>query len=107
VCRGDASGVLLGTAIDASAFGALFGLLLATATMLGCVYYPWTALHSIRWVQLLTLANPLVYMSEGLRACLTPSTGHMSTWAYLTALTLGTTVLGYLALRRFTQRVRT
>ncbi|MFJ8602315.1 hypothetical protein ACIREM_27110 [Streptomyces shenzhenensis] len=42
------------TAIDASAFGALLGLLLAAATMLGCVSYPWTALHSIRRVQVLT-----------------------------------------------------
>ncbi|MGI5439891.1 ABC transporter permease [Streptomyces shenzhenensis] len=100
-------GLLLGTAIDASAFGALLGLLLAAATMLGCVYYPWTALDSIRWVQVLTLANPLVYMSEGLRANLTPATGHMPTWAYLTALTLGTAALGHLALRRFTRRVRT
>ncbi|MFI8991118.1 ABC transporter permease [Streptomyces antimycoticus] len=100
-------GLLLGTAIDASAFGALLGLLLAAATMLGCVYYPWTALHTIRWVQVLTLANPLVYMSEGLRANLTPSTGHMPTWAYLTALTLGTAALGHLALRRFARRVQT
>ncbi|MFC9621241.1 ABC transporter permease [Streptomyces sp. NPDC056930] len=100
-------GLLLGTAIDASAFGALLGLLLAAATMLGCVYYPWTALDSIGWVQVLTLINPLVYMSEGLRANLTPTTGHMPTWAYLTALTVGTAALGYLALRRFAGRVQT
>lgn len=100
-------GLLLGTMIDTSAFGSLLGLLLAAATMLGCVYYPWTALHSIGWVQILTLANPLVYMSEGLRAALTPSTGHMPTWAYLTALTLGTAALGHLTLRRFTRRVQT
>ncbi|MFB6713397.1 MULTISPECIES: ABC transporter permease [unclassified Streptomyces] len=100
-------GLLLGTAIDASAFGALLGLLLAAGTMLGCVYYPWTALDSIGWVQVLTLVNPLVYMSEGLRANLTPATGHLPTWAYLTALTFGTAALGHLALRRFTRRVRT
>ncbi|MCZ0982156.1 ABC transporter permease [Streptomyces diastatochromogenes] len=100
-------GLLLGTAVDASAFGALLGLLLAAATMLGCVYYPWTALDPIGWVQVLTLANPLVYMSEGLRANLTPATGSMPAWAYLTALTAGTAVLGLLALRRFTRRVRT
>ncbi|WP_052850507.1 ABC transporter permease [Streptomyces avicenniae] len=99
-------GLLLGTAIDASAFGALLGLLLAAGTMLGCVYYPWTALDSIGWVQIATLANPLVYMSEGLRAALTPSTGHMPAWAYLTALTVGTAALGHLALRRFARRVQ-
>ncbi|WP_059008659.1 ABC transporter permease [Streptomyces specialis] len=100
-------GLLLGTVIDASAFGALLGLLLAAATMLGCVYYPWAALDPLGWVQVLTLANPLVYMSEGLRANLTPAVGHMPTWAYLTALTTGTAALGHLTLRRFTRQVRT
>ncbi|MER8084126.1 hypothetical protein ABTZ57_02905 [Streptomyces sp. NPDC094048] len=46
-------------------------------------------------------------MSEGLRANLTPATGHLPTWAYLTALTFGTAAFGHLALRRFTRRVRT
>ncbi|YAL82460.1 ABC transporter permease [Dermacoccaceae bacterium W4C1] len=99
-------GLLLGTAINAASFGALLGLLLAAATMLGCVYYPWAALHEIRWVQVLTLLNPLVYMSEGLRANLTPTTGHLPTWAYLTALMGGNVLLGRLALRRFTRRVQ-
>lgn len=101
-----AVGLLLGTVIDATA-GALLPLLLTAATMLGCVYYPWSALHTIEWVQVLTLTNPLVYMSEGLRASLTPSVGHMPTWAYLSALTLGTAVLSFLAVHRFSRRVRT
>ena len=100
-------GLLLGTLVDASSFGTLFGLLLAAATVLGCAYYPWAALDDIRWVQILVLVNPLVYMSEGLRAALTPDVEHMPAWAYLTALTTTTTVLGHAALRRFTRRVRT
>ncbi|MFF3608598.1 hypothetical protein [Streptomyces sp. NPDC002463] len=41
----------------------------------------------------------------GLRANLAPSTGHMPTWACLTALTPGTAILGHLALRRFAREV--
>jgi ABC-2 type transport system permease protein len=73
--------------------------------MLGCVYYPWAALHSIRWLQILVLINPMVYMSEGLRAVLTPTLPHMSLWAVLLALVGGTIVFGSLALRTFRNRV--
>ena len=50
----------------------LFAVILLPATMLGCVYYPWSALQHIRWLQIAVLINPMVYMSEGLRAVLTP-----------------------------------
>ena len=55
----------------------LFAVILLPATMLGCVYYPWAALHNIRWLQIAVLINPMVYMSEGLRAVLTPVLPHM------------------------------
>jgi ABC-2 type transport system permease protein len=83
----------------------LFAVILLPATMLGCVYYPWSALHSIRWLQILVLINPMVYMSEGLRAVLTPSLGHMPMWGVLLALIGGTVVFGYLGARTFTKRV--
>jgi hypothetical protein len=61
-------------------------VILLPATMLGCVYYPWSALHSIRWLQIAVLFNPMVYMSEGLRAVLTPGVGHLAMWAILLVL---------------------
>ena len=69
------------------------------------MYYPWAALHQIRWLQFLVLINPMVYMSEGLRAVLTPTLGHMPMWAVLLALVGGTVVFGYLGVRTFTNRV--
>ena len=43
----------------------------------GCTYYPWSALHSIRWFQVITLFNPLTYAAEGLRyAMVPPIQGH-------------------------------
>jgi ABC-2 type transport system permease protein len=46
-----------------------------------------------------------VYMSEGLRAVLTPGTAHMPMWAILTVLVGGTAVFGYLGARTFARRV--
>jgi ABC-2 type transport system permease protein len=100
-------GLFLGTIIDPRQMQVLFAVVLLPATMLGCVYYPWAALHSIRWLQILVLLNPMVYMSEGLRAALTPQVEHMATWAYLLALLGGTVLLTMLAMRTFTRRVLT
>jgi ABC-2 type transport system permease protein len=100
-----ALGLLLGTVMDPRKMQMLFAVILLPATMLGCVYYPWAALHNIRWLQIAVLINPMVYMSEGLRAVLTPSLGHMPMWAVLLALVGGTVVFGYLGTRTFTRRV--
>ncbi len=100
-------GLLLGTVMDPRKMQMLFAVILLPATMLGCVYYPWSALHHIRWLQILVLINPMVYMSEGLRAVLTPVLGHMPLWAVLLALLGGTAVFGYLGTRTFANRVLT
>ena len=81
-----ALGLLLGTLMDPRKMQMLFAVILLPATMLGCVYYPWSALHSIRWLQIAVLFNPMVYMSEGLRAVLTPGVGHLAMWAILLVL---------------------
>ena len=98
-------GLLIGTVMDPRKMQMLFVVILLPATMLGCVYYPWAALHSIRWLQILVLINPMVYMSEGLRAVLTPSLPHMPLWAVLLVLVGGTVVFGYLGTRTFRNRV--
>jgi|SRR5579875_842805 len=98
-------GLLLGTLMDPRKMQMLFAAILLPATMLGCVYYPWSALHSIRWLQIATLVNPMVYMSEGLRAVLTPQTGHLELWAILLMLVGGTAALMYLGTKAFTRRV--
>jgi ABC-type multidrug transport system permease subunit len=98
-------GLLLGTLMDPRKMQMLFAVILLPATMLGCVYYPWSALHHIRWLQIAVLVNPMVYMSEGLRAVLTPALGHMPMWGVLLALVGGTVVFSYLGTRTFTRRV--
>jgi ABC-2 type transport system permease protein len=98
-------GLWLGTVVDPRKMQMVFAVVLLPLTMLGCVYYPWSALHVIRWLQILVLINPMVYMTEGLRAALTPSIGHMALWAILLALVGGTVVFGYLGIRSFRNRV--
>jgi ABC-2 type transport system permease protein len=102
-----ASGLFLGTVVNPRKISVLFAVVVIPVTFLGCVYYPWAALHSIRWLQILVLLNPLVYMSEGLRASLTPAVPHMPTWAYSLALFGGVLAIGALALRTFTRRIVT
>ena len=42
------------------------------------------------WMQWLVLANPLVYVSEGLRAAFIPGVPHLPVWAFMGVLTVGT-----------------
>src|SRR3984885_2421522 len=98
-------GLLLGTVVDPRKIQMIFAVVLLPLTMLGCVYYPWSALHVIRWLQIVVLLNPMVYMTEGLRAALTPGLGHMALWAIMLALVGGTLVFGGMAVRTFRNRV--
>ncbi|HSZ40919.1 MAG TPA: ABC transporter permease, partial [Trebonia sp.] len=100
-----ALGLLLATLADPRKMQTVFAVLLLPLTMLGAVYYPWSALHTIRWLQMATLVNPMVYMAEGLRAVLTPSLSHMPLWAVFVALVGGTALFGYLGIRTFRARV--
>jgi ABC-2 type transport system permease protein len=100
-----AMGLFLGTLVDPQKMMQLFGFVLMPAAMLGCIYYPWEALRSIKWLQYLVLINPFVYASEGLRAVLTPNLPHMSAWAFVPVLLGSMLVFCYLAARTFTKRV--
>src|SRR6202000_3116331 len=73
-----ALGLTIGTSVKPQQIGLIFGVVVMPITFLGCVYYPWAALSSLRWLQLGVLINPIVYMSEGLRASLTPTLPHMN-----------------------------
>lgn len=99
-----ALGLALGTIVRPQQIGLMFALVVVPITFLGCVYYPWAMLHPVRWLQVLVLINPLVYMSEGLRAALTPDLPHMPVWAFLGALSAATLLLGGIGVRAFVRR---
>jgi ABC-2 type transport system permease protein len=99
-----ALGLALGTIVRPQQIGLMFAVVVVPITFLGCVYYPWAMMHPVRWLQILVLANPLVYMSEGLRAALTPDLPHMPVWAFLGALSTATLLLGAVGVRAFVRR---
>jgi len=99
-----ALGLALGTYVSPRQIGLMFSVVVLPLTFLGAVYYPWAALDTIPWLQIGVLANPLVYVSEGLRASLTPSIDTMPAVAYLGALVVSLALLTLLGLRGFVRR---
>jgi ABC-2 type transport system permease protein len=83
---------------------AVFAILLTPLMYLGCTLYPWTALGPVRWVQVLSLLNPLTYVSEGFRAALTP-THHLSLLVVYPVLVAFSGLLLWQGMRHFRRRV--
>jgi ABC-2 type transport system permease protein len=69
------------------------------------VYYPWAMLNKMPVLQHAVLMNPIVYMSEGLRAALTPDMQHMNSALVLVMLTFFLVLLTLLGVRGFKRRV--
>jgi hypothetical protein len=82
-----------------------FGAIVLPVTFLGAVYYPWAALTPIPWLKYLALANPLVYISEGLRGALTVGVPHMNLWLVAAAMSGFILALGAVGIRGFRRRV--
>jgi len=99
-----ALGLMFGTMFDPRSVPMLFGVILIPITFLGCTYYSWLALEPIRWLQVAVLVNPLVYLSEGFRAALTP-VPHMNLVAVYLVVAAFTALFTYLGIRGFSKRV--
>jgi ABC-2 type transport system permease protein len=99
-----AIGLFLGTGIPPQQIGLMFSVILGPMIMFGCTYYPWRGLDSVPLVKYLILVNPLIYVSEGMRAALTPSIPHMALWGIIAALAAITVIFTYLGLRTFEKR---
>jgi ABC-2 type transport system permease protein len=97
--------LLLGTAIEPRRVSIIISIVIVPMTLLGCVYYPWSELSSMRWLQFITLFNPLVYICEGLRAALAPGTLHMPVWILLVVLGGGVVLATAASVRTFTRRL--
>lgn len=81
----------------------VFAVALTPLIFTGATFYPWQALHSLRWFQVITLFDPLTYISEGMRAALTSAPHLAPGWIVLgvAASTGGFLTLG---LRGFLRR---
>ncbi|MEO6858151.1 MAG: ABC transporter permease [Solirubrobacteraceae bacterium] len=102
-------GLLLGTTFEPRNIGLMFGFVVLPLTFLGGTYYQWTKLAPVKigafhWLQTLVLINPLIYVTEGMRAGLTPFS-HMHLYIIYPVLLGFCIVFLSLGLRNFRRRV--
>lgn len=102
---GASFGLLIGTSFAPQQVPLVFSIIVLPLTLLGCIYYPWATLDPIPWLKWSVLVNPLVYMSEGMRAAITPDLPHMNVGVVLLAMVAATGALLVIALRKFRRRV--
>jgi ABC-2 type transport system permease protein len=98
---------VIGTLFRPQQVPLIFSIIVIPVTFLGCVYYPWQLLTPLPILRYAVLANPVVYISEGLRAVLTPDVPHMHPAVFIGAMALLLALLGVAALRLFLRRVTT
>jgi ABC-2 type transport system permease protein len=97
-------GLFFGTVFEPRNVPMLFGVIVVPLTFLGCIYFPWQSLDAIPWLKVAVLINPLVYISEGFRAALTP-VPHMSLWVVYPVMVAFTGVFLWRGITGFTKRV--
>jgi ABC-2 type transport system permease protein len=100
-----ALGLVIGTSVKPAQIGLIFGTVVMPITFLGCVYYPWAKLDKMPILQHAVLINPIVYMSEGLRAALTPALPHMDSGRIVAMLWFFLVLLTWLGVKGFVRRV--
>jgi ABC-2 type transport system permease protein len=98
-------GLAIGSSVSPKNIGLVFSIIVVPITFLGCVYYPWSGLKNIPWLKYAVLLNPIVYISEGLRASVTPGVQHMPVWGILLALAFFLVLLGRFGMKGFLKRV--
>ncbi|MCM2578959.1 ABC transporter permease [Streptomyces meridianus] len=104
-----ALGLFLGTSFEPRNIGVMFGFVILPLVFLGGTYYQWTKLSLVdiggfHWLQTLVLVNPLIYISEGMRAAFT-DISHMHLWIIYPVLVLFCALFLGLGLRNFRRRV--
>jgi ABC-2 type transport system permease protein len=102
-------GLSFGTRFEPRTVPMLFGIVVLPMTFLGGTYYPWTSLSAVKigsfsWLQALVLLNPLIYVTEGMRAALTNSS-HMHLYVIYPAMLGFTALFLWLGINGFKRRV--
>jgi ABC-2 type transport system permease protein len=101
---GACMGLVLGTSVPPNRINIMFALVFTPLLFTGCSQYPWPSLDRIRWFQVVTAANPMTYVSEGLRAALVPDVPHINAWICLLVLAVAAVVLGAIGMAGFRRR---
>ena len=64
----------------------------------------WPSLQAVRWFQVISAANPLTYVSEGLRGAMIPAVPHIAPWVCSAVLLGSFVVLMAIGVRAFDRR---
>ncbi|MBV8543089.1 MAG: ABC transporter permease [Pseudonocardiales bacterium] len=80
-------GLTIGTFVPPTKISLGFALIFTPLLFTSATQYPWPLLTHLRWFQVLTAANPITYVSEGMRATLAPAIPHIPGWVCLLTLT--------------------
>jgi ABC-2 type transport system permease protein len=102
-------GLVLGTSFEPRNIGLMFGFVILPVTFLGGTYYPWTRLAPVmagswHWLQTVVLANPLIYVNEGMRSAFTASP-HLHLYVVYPALLVFCAIFLTIGLHNFRRRV--
>jgi ABC-2 type transport system permease protein len=101
---GAALGLVLGTLVVPQRINIVFSLVFTPLLFTGCSQYPWPSLDRLRWFQVVTAANPMTYVSEGMRAALVPGVPHIAPWVCLVVLLGSLAALLGIGVRGFYRR---
>jgi len=101
---GAAMGLTMGTLVPPNRISIAFSLVLTPLLFTGCSQYPWPTLDSLRWFQIVTLFNPLTYVSEGMRGALVPNVPHIRPWVCVVALVVSLALFAAIGIRGFIRR---
>jgi ABC-2 type transport system permease protein len=85
-------GLVMGTGVPPNRISTTFSIVLTPLVFTGSTFYPWAALDKIPVFQVITLFNPLTYLSEASRAAITDGP-HLATGWIVLGLTVS--VLGF------------
>ncbi|WP_158849037.1 ABC transporter permease [Saccharothrix deserti] len=101
---GAAVGMVIGTSVSPRHITVMFAVILTPLLFTGSAQFPWPALDSLRWFQVLCALNPLTYVSEGMRAVLVPNVEHIPLWVCFLVLIASILGFGALGMRGFMRR---
>ena len=100
-----ALGLTFGTRFDPRTVPLLFGIIVIPLTFLGCVYYSWSSLEPIRWLQIARARQPARLHVRGLPRRARRPSSHMSLWAVYGALIGFSALFTWLGISGFKRRV--
>ena len=98
-------GLLMAGLVATEKLPAVLTVIHLPLTFLGAGYYPWAALSKVPVLQVAILLNPMTYVSESLRAAVTPHVAHMNPAIAISVTVAWTCVMATVGARAVARRI--